>query len=241
DRSFLAGGNEDRVVAEPFVAARLVGDPALEDPGAAQLLPGWRKGDELADIAGPSALVLDVAEFREQALDRLAAAEARRTDPRAAAEAVHLEPGVLAEHPGVLVDELRPVPRLAERVLVVGGTCFGRIVLRVEEAELPVPEHACQLAQLVLVPGGEPDSQSAQRTSSTCSTSASFDTSFCVSSGRASSSVSSSVRRSPSCLISIVSTRASASTASITPAGLWPAGSCTSSRPLSPRKRWTTR
>src|SRR5438128_530017 len=51
DRELLAVGHEDRVVAEALAAARLAGDPALEDPGAADLLPVRRDRDELRDVA----------------------------------------------------------------------------------------------------------------------------------------------------------------------------------------------
>jgi hypothetical protein len=141
----FAHGDEDRVVAEALVAARLDGDPAVEDAGAAQLLAGRRQCDQFADVAGAAAVALDVAELAEQAPDWIVAAKARRTDPRRAGEALDLEPGILAEHPG-LACELGPVLRLGESVLVVRGALLGRIAARVQQLEPPVAEHARQLA-----------------------------------------------------------------------------------------------
>src|SRR5437588_3764319 len=97
DSSLLARGDEDRVVAEPVVAARFIGDPAFEDAGAAQLLARRTEGHQLADVTGAAALPLDVAKLAEQAADGVAPAEARRADPRGAAEALDLEPRVLAQ------------------------------------------------------------------------------------------------------------------------------------------------
>src|SRR2546423_4942072 len=72
--SLLARGDEDRVVAEPLVAARLICDPAFEDAGATQLLAGRRERDELADATGAAAVTLDAANLAEQAPDRVAPA-----------------------------------------------------------------------------------------------------------------------------------------------------------------------
>jgi hypothetical protein len=55
DGSLLACGDEDRVVAEALVAARLAGDPAYQDAGAAQLLAGRRECDPLPDVPGAAA------------------------------------------------------------------------------------------------------------------------------------------------------------------------------------------
>src|SRR5262249_40817771 len=197
DRPLLPGRHEDRVVAEALAASGLLGDPALQDARATRLLAPRRQRDELADVSRQAPVAVDAVELREQSPDRIAAAEPRRADARPAAEAVHLDAGVLPEHPAV-VDEPEPVAGLGKRVLVVGGALLGRIAVRVEQAEVPAREHGRQLAQLALVPRCQAGDYSAQRTSSTSSTSASFETIRWVSSARGTSRVSSSVRRSPS-------------------------------------------
>ena len=72
----LAVGDEDRVVAESLGPARLRGDPALEQPGAAGLLAVRRDRDQLADVAG--APVGGGSERGEQSADRVAAQRAER-------------------------------------------------------------------------------------------------------------------------------------------------------------------
>src|SRR5690348_11981563 len=67
DSSFLARRHEDRVVAEPLVPARLLCDAAFENAGAAQLLAVRREGDQLADVAGATAVAFDRFELFEQA------------------------------------------------------------------------------------------------------------------------------------------------------------------------------
>jgi hypothetical protein len=94
-RPLLAIRNEDRVVAEALVAARLVRDPAVERAGAAELAAVGREENELRDVA--RAAFLDACELAEKLRDR------RRTfwcvaggqDARAAAERLDLEARVL--------------------------------------------------------------------------------------------------------------------------------------------------
>src|SRR4029079_9621624 len=78
DGLLFAHGDEDRVVAEALVAARLDGDPALEGAGAAQLLAGRRQCEQRVRGPGTAAVALDVAELAEQAPDWIVAAKARR-------------------------------------------------------------------------------------------------------------------------------------------------------------------
>jgi hypothetical protein len=89
DRSVFACGDEDRIEAEPLGAARLVADAALEDAGAAQLLPLRREGNELADVAGSSSL--EAHELSQQPFDVHAAREAGGLDPGRTAQAFDLE------------------------------------------------------------------------------------------------------------------------------------------------------
>src|SRR6185312_946320 len=150
DGSLLPRRQEDRVVAEPLAAARFFRDPALEDAGAAQLLAVRRKGNKFADVAGTATVAFDALELVEQAPNRVAAAEARRADPGRAVEALDLESGILAEHPAV-VEEVEAVASLFQRVREVRRAVLGRVTVRVQQLEAPLAEHACQLAQLVLV------------------------------------------------------------------------------------------
>jgi hypothetical protein len=56
NRLLLAVRNEDRVVAEAFVASRLARDPAEQGSGAAQLAAVGCKKDELRDVVGAAVL-----------------------------------------------------------------------------------------------------------------------------------------------------------------------------------------
>src|SRR5437868_5849864 len=216
DVELLAGGHEDRVVAEALAAARLAGDPALEDPGAADLLPVRRDRDELRDVACTPSLALDALQLREQAANRVVAAEAGREDARRPSQPRNLDARVLTEHPGA-AGEPPAVLGLAAGIRVVGVAVLGRVLVSVEHRQVPAVEHALELAHLVRVVGSELRRQSAQRTSSTFSTSAIRSTSSRASSSRRSSSVSWTLRRLSSRVISRLSIRASApSTASIT-------------------------
>src|SRR5437763_10301022 len=116
-RPLLASGNEDRVVTEALVTARLVCDPALERAGATQLAAVGREEDELRDVA--RATVVAPFELAEELRDCRPAFRrvARGQDARAPAEAVHFEPRVLRQHPAVGV--VATESRLRRRVLVV--------------------------------------------------------------------------------------------------------------------------
>ncbi len=81
--------------------------------------PAGEMADELADVAAAPALALHSLERREQPPDRVVAAEPRRLEPGRAAEAVDLDPRVLADHPRVRVAHRAAVERLRTRVLVV--------------------------------------------------------------------------------------------------------------------------
>jgi hypothetical protein len=69
--SLLARGDEDRVVAEAFRAARRLGDAAFQDAGAAELAAVRRDQDELADVARRA--ILDAFELAQELRVRLAA------------------------------------------------------------------------------------------------------------------------------------------------------------------------
>src|SRR6187549_3375378 len=99
DRPLLAGGDEDRVVAEALVAATPRRHRPLEDPGPASLLPHRAERDELADVAGLA--IVDAVEIGEKLCDAVAG-PAGRCDSGPAAERRDLDPGVLAEDPLVL-------------------------------------------------------------------------------------------------------------------------------------------
>src|SRR3954469_3310521 len=96
----LAVREEHRVVAEPLLPPRLLADPALEDPGAAELLPFGADQHELADVAGPPRVALDPAQLLQQLRVRVFARRvAGRADPGSAAERLDLQPRVLTQHP----------------------------------------------------------------------------------------------------------------------------------------------
>src|SRR5437763_1768913 len=71
DGSLLAGGDEDRVVAEALAPPRVFGDPSFQDAGSAGFLAGRRERDQLADVAGSTVFAFDTAELRQEALDRI--------------------------------------------------------------------------------------------------------------------------------------------------------------------------
>jgi hypothetical protein len=160
-RCLLAGGQEDRVVAEPLRAPRLARDAALEHTASPQLLAAGPEQHELADVARPP--VLDRAQLAQQPLDRLAALgpEARRAHPRRSPERRDLEPRVLAEHPRVGRPDLPPVERFGPRVVDVALVALFGVVLGVEQGELPAERR--QLPQLVPVARAEQDPQSHSR------------------------------------------------------------------------------
>src|SRR5256714_15226544 len=95
----LALGDEDRVEAEARFASRLGGDPAFERAGAASLFIVRAECDELADVARASRAALHPLELPQHPADLVAGGAAGRVDSGAAAEAGHLDPGVLPEHP----------------------------------------------------------------------------------------------------------------------------------------------
>lgn len=129
DRLLLAVRDEDRVEAEPARSTRLVGNQPCQDPGAAELLATRREGDELADVPRAPALPSDALQLPQQPLDVLAASEPRRVDSWRAAQTVDLEARVLAQGPGRRIDGA-PELGLRSGVLVVGRSCFGRVVVR---------------------------------------------------------------------------------------------------------------
>src|SRR4051794_36157968 len=68
DGLLFAVGNEDRVVAETFAAARLRRDAPLEDSRASHLTAVRRNDDELGDVTRTP--VVDSLELAEQLCDR---------------------------------------------------------------------------------------------------------------------------------------------------------------------------
>jgi hypothetical protein len=141
DRSLLAFGHEDRVVAESLRTACLLGDSPFEDACATQLATVRADQDELTDVARPT--VFDALELAQQLSVRLGALRpvSRRPDPGPPAQSLDLEPRVFAERPSVG----RAEERLRARVLVVRLARFGRIVSCVERLELPVGQQRPQL------------------------------------------------------------------------------------------------
>jgi hypothetical protein len=168
DRPLLTLRHEDRVEAEAARAPGHVEDAALEDSCSTQLLALGRDGDELADVTRSTRVPLEALELRAQPLDVLSAGEAGRLDARAAAEALDLEAGVLAEDP--MRGVARPAElRLGASVLVVGRTGLGRVVVRVERLDLPTVERTPELAQLARILRGEPGRYGFQRAPRMCS------------------------------------------------------------------------
>jgi len=171
DRPVLPLRNEDRVVAEALAAASLQGDPALEPSGAAKLAAVGSEEDELGDVAGSS--LLDALELVEELRHggRTLRRIPRRENARAAAEGVHLETGILGQHPAVRV--LTPERGLDRRVLVIGRAGLGRVVVAVERLDRPPGQELLELTCFVPVPRAEDDPHySIHRTSSTPSISA---------------------------------------------------------------------
>src|SRR6266545_3825829 len=148
---FFAFGDEDRVEAEAFAATRLVGDPALEDPGAAHLVARGRDRDQLADVARLPARRLVCRERRQRAPDVVSAGPARRDEAGGPAEALDLDARILAEDPVARGRDGPSESRLRTSVLVVGPALLRGVVLRVEQLELPAPKGALELPQLVAV------------------------------------------------------------------------------------------
>src|SRR5919108_2352018 len=101
DRALIAVGDEDRVVAEALAAARLVRNASRQRACAPKLRLLGRQGDELAHVARAPARTLDAPELGEQPADGIVPAGPGRCDAGAAAEPLHLDAGVLAEHPGI--------------------------------------------------------------------------------------------------------------------------------------------
>ena len=65
DRPLLALRDEHRVETEASGPSEPVGDSALEDAGAPELLALRREGDELADVPRATALAFDATKLRE--------------------------------------------------------------------------------------------------------------------------------------------------------------------------------
>src|SRR5262249_37091422 len=134
DGSLLARRDEDRVVAEPLGAARLLGDPAVERPGAAMRLPLRGDRDQLADVAR---LAVGPARARpEQPPDRVVWPPSR-LDSRTPTERGPLDPRVLAQHPVFGRPDLAAVARLRPRVLLVGRAALRGEVICLQEADRP--------------------------------------------------------------------------------------------------------
>src|SRR5581483_6538522 len=227
DRSLLAVGDEDRVVAEALASGRPFGDAALERAPAPQLAPVRREEDELRHVA--CAALLESLELAQELRHRRRAlgCVARREDAGPAAERVDLEPRVLCENPARLV-------RTAERgfdpcVLVVRCPRLRRVVIAFERLDRPAGQEVLELTRLVRVPRAEDGFHSIQRTSSTPSTSATPATNAGAAEPAASSRSTATDRRSPSCATSSETRRPPCrSIASMIGTGLPPAGISTS-------------
>jgi hypothetical protein len=133
----FAVGDEDRVEAESFGAARLRCDPALEDSRAAKLVVCRRKRNELADVAGSPAAAFDAFELVQETVDVHASCEPGRLDARRAAQALDFETRVLAQDPRAGSVDGSAEVRFRPGVLVVRVARLRRVVVRVERLELP--------------------------------------------------------------------------------------------------------
>src|SRR5262245_11513786 len=185
-------------------------DAAAQRAGAAELLHARVECGELRPVACSPSVAVDASERPEHPPDLVTGSAARRGDARTAAQPVHLDAGILAEHPCVRRCTLPGEERLAARVLVIGRARLGRIVVGVEPVDLPAGQQALELARLVRVAGGEDRLQS-QRTSATCGTSATRATRWWAASSLGSSTAISSRRRLPSSPTPIDEIRAPAS------------------------------
>jgi hypothetical protein len=149
NRQLLTRGNEDRVVAETFLAARPAGDAALERAGAAKLAAVRCKKDELGDVARSP--ILDAVELAEELRDRRRPFRgiARREDTGTAAERPDLQARVLCEHPAARM--LATEARFQSCVVVVRLAGLGRVVVSVEWLDRPAGKKSLELTRLVSV------------------------------------------------------------------------------------------
>ena len=157
DRLSLAFGDEDGVVAEALFPALLLGNPARERAGAAELLELRGEEDELADVACAATVGSTRRQLIEQPpyvllVRRARAREPCGADPGASAEAFDLEPRVLAEDPELLPSDRPAEAGLRQRVLVESLSRLGRLLRGFERLDLPVRQERTELAELVLVP-----------------------------------------------------------------------------------------
>src|SRR5690349_9759028 len=101
DGALLAVGHEDRIEAEAFAAAGLVGDAAAERARAAPLAAVRRDRDELRHVARAASVSVDAVEHAEHPADLVAGRAPRRGHAGPAVEGRDLDPGVLPDHPRV--------------------------------------------------------------------------------------------------------------------------------------------
>src|ERR671922_1548057 len=242
DGSVVAVRDEDRVEPEAAGASRLVPDPAFEDARAPLLVSLRRQRDQLADVARPPAATLHALELGQQPVDVELSGEARRPDPRRAAEALDLEAGVLAEHPGTRPVQRPPEHGLRARVLVVGLADLRRILVDRERLDLPAGKRPPQLAELPRIRRGQESLYGFQRAPRTSSARLRASISSAAVWPVASRTRRSTRRLSPSSANSRALTVAPApSTASRTDTALAPGGRSTASRPSSGRVRAASR
>src|SRR5919107_4778148 len=209
DGTHLAVRNEHRIEAEAFAAARLCGNPAAEHSGTAHFLAAGAERDELRDIPRAAGVAVGAVERAQHPPDFVARRATRRMHTGPAVEPHNLDARVLGDHPLVVGRARPPEARLCERVLVVRRAVLRRIVVGVDDADLPARQQALELLRLVRVPRREPGLHS-QRTSATFGTSAMSATRRGAARSRSSARSSSKRRRSPSWLTSIAVMRAPA-------------------------------
>src|SRR5437870_3112700 len=149
DRARLAVGDEHRVVAEAFRAARRVGDPTLEHARPAYLASVGCERDELRDIA--RAPVADTLELAEELGDRGCAlgGVARRVQTGASGERMHLDARVLADRPALCVGERAAELRFRAGVLDVRLAGLVGPAIGVERLDRPSGKQELELARLV--------------------------------------------------------------------------------------------
>ena len=131
DRARLALRDEDRVIAEAVRAAALVPDRPLERSTAAYLGPVGEEAHELAYIARAAVgLALELAESRSTLLPGLPQrAEWMPGRPYSAAASI---PESSPSTGSFGASEPAAEAGLDQRVLVVGGAIFERILIRLE-------------------------------------------------------------------------------------------------------------
>src|SRR6266700_7524331 len=137
DRALLGVGNEDGIEAEARAPAGLRRDSAFERASSTTLLAGRAEGDELAHIPSPPVGALQALQLLQHPPDLVPGGAPGGMDARASSQAGDFDAGVLADHPERRRRDSTSEAGLRQRVLVVGLARLGRIVLSLDDLDLP--------------------------------------------------------------------------------------------------------